>query len=86
MRIAVIGAGAMGEALITGWIASGIAPGDIAIVDAAPARVADLEQRHGVLGVDPADVGAAATVVLAVKPHQIVGCCGTCNPTWPETR
>ncbi len=73
MRIAVVGAGAMGEALITGWIASGIAPGDIAIVDAAPARVADLEQRHGVLGVDPADVGAAATVVLAVKPHQIVG-------------
>ena len=43
MMIAVVGAGAMGEALIAGWIASGIEPAEIAIVDASAPRVAELE-------------------------------------------
>ncbi|AQP46206.1 pyrroline-5-carboxylate reductase [Tessaracoccus aquimaris] len=72
MRIAVIGAGAMGEALLSGWIASGVAPTDIAIVDAYPPRVVELEERHGVTGVDlAAAAGQAETLVLAVKPYQM---------------
>lgn len=72
MRIAVIGAGAMGEALLSGWIASGVAPADIAIVDAYPPRVSELEERHGVTGVDLATAAAQAeTLVLAVKPYQM---------------
>lgn len=73
MMIAVIGAGAMGEALIAGWIASGIEPGEIAIVDASASRVADLEKRHGVRGVDLGAAARAETLVLAVKPHQVPG-------------
>lgn len=71
MRIAVIGAGAMGEALFGGWIASGIAASDIGIVDASAERVADLEARHGVRGIDLASAAKADTLVLAVKPHQM---------------
>jgi len=71
MRIAVIGAGAMGEALLGGWIASGIPAAEVGIVDASPSRVAELEKRHGVRGIDLAAAGAAETVVLAVKPYQM---------------
>lgn len=73
MKIAVIGAGAMGEALLSGWIASGVAPYDIAIVDPTPARVADLEKEHGVRGADLATVARQAqTIVIAVKPYQVI--------------
>lgn len=69
MSIAVIGAGAMGEALIAGWLAAGHT--DIRIVDAYAPRVAELEERHGVRGTDVADAATADVVVLAVKPHQV---------------
>lgn len=71
--IAVVGAGAMGEALIAGWLASGIGADEIVIVDAYLPRVAELEERHGVAGVSLAEAAAAHTVVLAVKPHQVDG-------------
>lgn len=73
MKIAVVGAGAMGEALLAGWIAAGTAPADIAIVNASEQRVTELEERHGVVGVNLAAAAHAETVVLAVKPYQIVG-------------
>ena len=73
MMIAVVGAGAMGEALLSGWIASGIEPAEIGIVDSSSARVADLEAKHAVRGISLAEAGEADTVVLAVKPHHIAG-------------
>ncbi|MDO5678456.1 MAG: pyrroline-5-carboxylate reductase [Propionibacteriaceae bacterium] len=76
MSLAVIGAGAMGEALIAGWLASGMQPADIVIVDAHEPRVQELEERHGVTGVSLAEAAAADTVLLAVKPHQIEGILG----------
>ncbi|WP_040282290.1 pyrroline-5-carboxylate reductase [Tessaracoccus massiliensis] len=82
--IAVIGAGAMGEALIAGWLASGIPAADIRIVDAHEPRVAELEERHGVTGVSLAEAAAADTVVLAVKPHQITAILGACLPDLGE--
>ncbi len=69
--IAVVGAGAMGEALLSGWLASGWSAADIVIVDAYAPRVAELEQRHGVRGVGFSEAATAATIVLAVKPHQV---------------
>lgn len=73
MMISVVGAGAMGEALLAGWIVSGVEPAEIAIVDASAPRVADLERRHGVQGVDLQAAAGADTIVLAVKPHQMGG-------------
>ncbi len=69
--LAVVGAGAMGEALLSGWLASGWATSDIVIVDAHAPRVEELEQRHGVRGVELAEAATSATIVLAVKPHQV---------------
>ncbi|RMB61143.1 pyrroline-5-carboxylate reductase [Tessaracoccus antarcticus] len=69
--LAVVGAGAMGEALLAGWLKSGWEASDIVIVDAHAPRVAELEQRHGVRGVELAEAAAADTLVLAVKPHQM---------------
>lgn len=64
----------MGEALISGWIASGVAPGDIAVVDPTPARVEELEKRHGVHGAGIEDAARSAkTIVIAVKPQQVPG-------------
>lgn len=71
MSIAVIGAGAMGEALLAGWIAAGTAPADIMVVDPGAQRVEDLVQRHGVRGVDVKEAAGADTVVVAVKPHHV---------------
>ncbi len=74
--LAVIGAGAMGEALLAGWLASGMQPSDIVIVDAHQPRVDEMEERHGVTGVSLAEAAQADTVVLAVKPHQVDGILG----------
>lgn len=69
--LAVIGAGAMGEALLAGWLGAGWAATDIVIVDAHAPRVAELEERHGVRGATLTEAAAAGTIVLAVKPHQV---------------
>ena len=69
--LAVVGAGAMGEALLSGWLAAGWSAEDIVIVDAHAPRVAELEERHGVRGVDLEAAAAARTIVLAVKPYQV---------------
>ncbi|MFT3887857.1 MAG: pyrroline-5-carboxylate reductase [Arachnia sp.] len=71
-RIVVVGGGAMGEALISGWIASGIPASEVAVVEPSPKRAADLVARHGISAIALEDVGSADTVVLAVKPNTVV--------------
>ena len=79
--LAVVGAGAMGEALLAGWIASGWKASEIVIVDAHGPRFEELEARHGVRGVALAEASSAATIVLAVKPHQVPGVLAAMTPT-----
>lgn len=72
MRILLVGAGAMGGALLEGWIAAGY--DDIAIRDADSDRVAELVEQFGVWDYDNAPVRVSNVrdvVVLAVKPHQV---------------
>lgn len=69
--LAVIGAGAMGEALLAGWLASGWAASDLVIVDAHGPRVEELHARHGVVGVSLAEAATAGTIIVAVKPQQV---------------
>lgn len=71
MRITLIGAGAMGEALLTGWLAAGHAPEELSIVEPAAARAEAVRERHGVRAVELPEAAASEVVVLAVKPHQI---------------
>ncbi|MBK7822621.1 MAG: pyrroline-5-carboxylate reductase [Tessaracoccus sp.] len=70
--IVVVGGGAMGEALISGWIASGVSADEVAVVEPSPQRAADLAARHGIAAIALEDAGAADTVVLAVKPNTVV--------------
>lgn len=78
--LAVIGAGAMGEALLAGWLASGWAASDIVIVDAYGPRVEELQERHGVTGVQLGEAARAGTIILAVKPHQVSGLLAELSP------
>lgn len=73
-RIAVLGAGRLGETLIRGLIAADtVQPRDVIVTAAHPARVQDLEQRLGVQGAasNLEAVKEAKLVLLTVKPHQV---------------
>lgn len=80
MRIAVIGGGKMGEAIVGGWIASNegmaqaVCAQDVVVVDPGEGRRALLSERYGVTCLsDATDVSAADLVVLAVKPQVMMG-------------
>ena len=80
---AIIGGGKMGEAILSGWLASEVAPAaaiaadDVVVVEPGEERRAYLRETHGVTCVaDVADVAgaqAADVVVLAVKPQVMMG-------------
>jgi pyrroline-5-carboxylate reductase len=70
-RIAIIGAGRIGEALLSGLLSSGWA--DIVVTSRRPERIAELRDRYGVdATTSNADaVRGARVVVIAVKPQDI---------------
>ena len=73
-RLAVLGCGKMGEALVAGLLASGWRrPEEIVVTTRQAERLAALQGRYGVDGsLDNASaVGGASVVVLAVKPQDI---------------
>ncbi len=73
-RIAVLGAGKIGEALISGLLSSGWrSPADLRASSRRPERAAELEERHGIAASTSNREAAdgAALVVLAVKPQDI---------------
>ncbi|GAA5122773.1 pyrroline-5-carboxylate reductase [Pseudonocardia adelaidensis] len=68
----MLGAGKIGEALLSGLLAGGRAADDLVFTERHPERAAELTAR---LGVDAVDVATAARrsdmVVVAVKPQDI---------------
>jgi pyrroline-5-carboxylate reductase len=70
-RIAILGTGRIGEALLSGLISSGWT--DIVVTSRSDARVAELHERHGVAATTSnADaVQGADIVVVAVKPQDM---------------
>ncbi|MFJ4653023.1 pyrroline-5-carboxylate reductase [Nocardia sp. NPDC088792] len=74
-RIAVVGGGRIGEALLAGLLESGRASKDLVVVEAVPARAELLGERFGVRVTDAvADaVAGADLVVIAVKPQDVDG-------------
>lgn len=73
-RIAFLGAGTMGEALLAGMLRAGRAPAELLFSERDEQRRTTVEQRHHVRAV-PAEQAAreADTLVLAVKPQEIAG-------------
>lgn len=81
MRIAIVGAGAMGEAVLTGLLAAGTPASDIVASVRRPARAEELRARHGIEVVPALDaVVGADVVVVGVKPHDVVALLGEVAP------
>ena len=71
-KVAVLGAGKIGEALLSGMIRAGWAPADLLVTARRPERAGELHSRYGVEAVDNAEAAKAAdTLILAVKPQDM---------------
>ena len=69
-RLVIVGFGNVGQALVRGAIASGIAaPSEIGAIDSDSQRLAEAREL-GLRTVDARGAAAAETVVLAVKPQN----------------
>jgi pyrroline-5-carboxylate reductase len=72
--VAILGAGVMGETLLSGLLRSGRPVDDLVVSERRPERIAELHERYGVRVVDNAEAAAqAGTVVLVVKPQDMAG-------------
>lgn len=71
-RVAVLGAGVMGETLLSGLLRAGWTVGDIVVTERRAERAAELAERYGVEVMSNADaVKGAGTVVVVVKPQDM---------------
>lgn len=71
-RIAVLGVGTMGEALLSGLLRAGRAPDAVVVADRHADRATDIGQRYGVQVATASDAAAGAgTLLLAVKPQDV---------------
>jgi len=73
LRIGLVGAGAMGDALAAGVLRAGVSPERLRAADPDPARRKQVEESRGVVALaDAADaVREADLVILAVKPAVV---------------
>ncbi|MDH6286697.1 MULTISPECIES: pyrroline-5-carboxylate reductase [Rhodococcus] len=71
-RIAVIGGGKIGEALISGLLQAGHAVKDLVVAEQHPARADELAAAYAVRVTTPSDAAEGADViVMAVKPGDV---------------
>ncbi|MFY1678180.1 MULTISPECIES: pyrroline-5-carboxylate reductase [unclassified Streptomyces] len=71
-KVAVLGTGKIGEALLSGMIRAGWSPTDLLVTTRRRERADELRLRHGVTPVDNAEAArAASTLILTVKPQDM---------------
>jgi pyrroline-5-carboxylate reductase len=76
-RVAILGAGMMGETILAGLLRAGRPADQLVISERRPERAAELAERHGVTVFD--NVKAAAfgdTLLIVVKPQDVEGLLG----------
>src|SRR5689334_14451752 len=72
--VAILGAGVMGETLLSGLIRSGRSADELIVTARRPDRADELAQRYGVRAMSNVDAAEAAdTLVLVVKPQDMAG-------------
>jgi pyrroline-5-carboxylate reductase len=72
MTIAILGAGVMGEALLSGLIRAGRRAEDILVTERRPERGKELVERYGVTYVSNAEAARQAeTLAVVVKPQDM---------------
>jgi len=85
-RVAVLGAGKMGEALLSGMLRSGTAAGDLVVTARRPERAATLRERYGVDVVGTQEAAAADTLIVTVKPQDMGALLAELAPHCPPDR
>ena len=71
-QVAILGAGVMGETLLSGLIRAGRHVDDLMVGEKRPERARELEERYGVAVVDNLEAAQKAeTLVLVVKPQDM---------------
>jgi pyrroline-5-carboxylate reductase len=69
--IVLAGAGKMGGAMLTGWLARGLDPKRVAVIEPQPsADISSLLARGVRLNPTAKEVGSVATLVIALKPQS----------------
>jgi pyrroline-5-carboxylate reductase len=85
--IAILGAGKMGEALLSGLLRAGQTPAGIIAVARRPQRAAELHERYGIDVVGAAVAAKSAqTLLLTVKPQDMAGLLDEIAPSVPGDR
>jgi pyrroline-5-carboxylate reductase len=85
--VAVIGAGKMGETLLSGLLRAGTPPARLLVTTRRAERAAELSDRYGVGAVANADAAQAAEVlVVAVKPQDAPALLADLGPRVPPGR
>jgi pyrroline-5-carboxylate reductase len=79
--LALAGAGKMGGAMLTGWLAQGLDPRRVVVIEPQPASEISALVARGVRLNPPAgDVGSVETLVVAVKPQSFREAGSTLKP------
>ncbi len=86
-KIAVLGAGKIGEALLGGMLRAGRDRADLLVTARRPERAAALRERHGVEVVGNAEAAKIAdTLILTVKPQDMATLLDELAPHTPADR
>jgi pyrroline-5-carboxylate reductase len=69
--IVLAGAGKMGGAMLSGWLAQGLDARSLAVIEPHPSDEIRALAAQGIrLNLSPREIGAAATLVVALKPQM----------------
>lgn len=85
-KVAVLGTGKIGEALLSGMIRAGWNPADLLVTSRRQERAEELRSRYGVTPVtNPEAAKSADTLILTVKPQDMGTLLDELAPTSPPT-
>ena len=72
MTVAILGAGVMGETVVSGLLRAGRSPAELMLTERRPRRAAELTERYGVDVVSNLEAASKAeTLMLVVKPQDM---------------
>ncbi|MGP3987905.1 pyrroline-5-carboxylate reductase [Streptomyces sp. 3N207] len=86
-KVAVLGTGKIGEALLSGMLRGGWSPSRLLITARRPERAAELRERYGVESVSNAEAARVAdTLILTPKPQDMAAMLDELAPHVPADR
>src|ERR687897_22582 len=69
--LVLVGAGKMGGAMLEGWLAVGLEPAAVAVIEPAPSPEIEALSRARGIRLNPENPRPSEIVVLAVKPQTL---------------